>query len=66
MNGTAFSVSWSSAERETLHLSANLTAQDAHLPPSDGGTLVFAHGRSAAAALAQGELPPWSVVCRLD
>jgi hypothetical protein len=49
-----------------LKLSANLADKEARLPESDAETLIFAHPEGAAAALAQGQLPPWSVVASMN
>lgn len=65
-NGPAFIVSWQLGRSGALVIAANLSAGEAHLPKQDRGTLVFAHGAAAADVLADGRLPAWSVVCRLD
>ncbi len=65
-NGPAFIVSWRLGRSGALIIAANLSADEARLPAQTRGTLVFAHGDAAADALADGTLPPWSVVCRLD
>jgi maltooligosyltrehalose trehalohydrolase len=62
LDGAAFTVSWQLAGGRSLLLSANLAERDAHLPASQGSMLIFEHRVGAAAALANGTLPPWSVV----
>jgi malto-oligosyltrehalose trehalohydrolase len=66
VNGNAFIVSWCMGRSGALSLAANLSAEEAALPASNDGTLVYAHGEGAGASLAQGRLPPWSVVCRMQ
>jgi maltooligosyltrehalose trehalohydrolase len=61
----AFTVRWRCADGEALKLSANFGDEEARLPESDAGTLIFAHPEGAAAALAQGRLPPRSVVASM-
>jgi maltooligosyltrehalose trehalohydrolase len=65
-NGAAFIVSWRLRRGGELVIAANLSAEAACLPAQNRGTLIFAHGDGAADALADGTLPPWSVICRLD
>jgi maltooligosyltrehalose trehalohydrolase len=61
----AFTLRWRCADGGALKLSANFADKEARLPESDAGTLIFAHPEGAAAALAQGRLPPWSVVASM-
>jgi maltooligosyltrehalose trehalohydrolase len=66
IDGGAFTVRWRFADVGVLKLSANLADKEARLPESDAETLIFAHPEGAAAALAQGQLPPWSVVASMN
>lgn len=60
--GDAFTVSWACADGSRLQLTANLADTAAEIP-TEIGTPFFTHPRDAD--LAQGMLPPWSVIAAL-
>jgi maltooligosyltrehalose trehalohydrolase len=66
IQGRAFAVSWKLADGGALKLSANLSDIPAHLPSEPRGKMIFAQPDAAAAASADGTLPPWSVVAAMD
>jgi 1,4-alpha-glucan branching enzyme len=65
VEGAAFAVSWRLADGGALRLYANLSGADAPLPAPHGGKTIFAHPAEAESGLADGKLPPWSVVAAL-
>ncbi|MEZ5875176.1 MAG: malto-oligosyltrehalose trehalohydrolase [Hyphomicrobiales bacterium] len=62
IDGHAFAVRWTLGDGGVLMLATNLSNSEAGLSIADAGTAFFAHPAGADAKLAQGTLPPWSVV----
>jgi malto-oligosyltrehalose trehalohydrolase len=62
IEGNAFAVSWKLAGGGRLTLLANLAGTQATLPLKEAGVPFFAYPDNAGAKLAEGTLPPWSVV----
>jgi len=63
--GGAFAVDWS-ADRQVLHLIANLGAAPAPLPARAAGRVIFATHPGVRASLERNELAPWSVLWLLE
>jgi maltooligosyltrehalose trehalohydrolase len=63
--GPALTVGWLLQRRRRWVISANLSGEETAIPGAAGGTMVFERPCGAAAALAEGRLPAWGLVCRL-
>jgi malto-oligosyltrehalose trehalohydrolase len=62
----AFAVDWSLADRSTLHLIANLTAEPTPIIAPPAGRVVFATHPNIRGAVSRNELDPWSVTWLLE
>lgn len=66
LHGNAFSVRWRLGDEGKLTLAANFTDTATTLSLASSGAPFFAHPHDAGETLAQGKLPPWSVVASLS